>query len=60
MFYRRVRSSDFMYSRYRHSSGPGSSGGGSQRGAYLAEEEGIYESADQDRGPPPDTPDSER
>ncbi|XP_073970527.1 disintegrin and metalloproteinase domain-containing protein mind-meld isoform X5 [Rhodnius prolixus] len=56
----RVRSSDFMYSRYRHSSGPGSSGGGSQRGAYLAEEEGIYESADQDRGPPPDTPDSER
>ncbi|XP_014241701.2 disintegrin and metalloproteinase domain-containing protein 22 isoform X4 [Cimex lectularius] len=50
----RVRG-DFMYGRYRH--GPGSSSG-SQRG-YLPEEEGIYESADQDRGPPPDTPDSE-
>ncbi|BES96166.1 ADAM cysteine-rich [Nesidiocoris tenuis] len=50
----RVRGSEFGYGRYRH--GPGSSGSG--RG-YLPEEEGIYESADQDRGPPPDTPDSE-
>ncbi|XP_066909274.1 disintegrin and metalloproteinase domain-containing protein 12 isoform X4 [Halyomorpha halys] len=38
----RVRgSSDFVYSRYRHGTGRGA--------GYLPEEEGIYESADQDR-----------
>ncbi|KAL1138172.1 hypothetical protein AAG570_009864 [Ranatra chinensis] len=55
----RVRSRDggeFMYGRYRHS-GPGGQRGGAS--GYLPEEEGIYESADQDRGPPLDTPDSE-